>query len=206
MNNRAYVNTLLSINAFYEKTYTELLNLSPKYRTGNYCAEQTGSGSSAGIGSEYSGFIYNDEIQHYLPRRIFGKNIEIPYFSSLKLCESISEHAFNLLYFALKTTKDFATGKIDQRLLASMCIKNSSRVNLSTCEESQGSSGLTLDVINRINQGEAEWGLVLYFSADDYNQRSGIFIQLIHKYFTNVFFIPVDYTFGNDLHMAIQTN
>jgi hypothetical protein len=197
MNTRTYENIWLSINTFYKKTYTELLNLSVPSASGE---------QSEMLSSEYSAYIYDDETQQYLPRQISVKGIEIPYFSSLKLCDSISEHVFNMLYFALNTTKLFAEGKSEQRLLASVSIKKSNRMNVSTCEEYQGHKALAIDVINRINAGEAEWGLVSYFTTEGDNHRSGIFIQLIHNYFTNVFFIPIDCTIGKALQVAIQTN
>ena len=197
MNSRTYKNTWLSINTFYNKTYTELINLSQQNTNGKY---------NDSIVDHYSAYIYDDEVQHYYRRYILGRDVEIPYFSALKLCDSISEHVFNLLYFSLNTTKDFAEGKVDQRLLSSISIKNTSKVNVSTCEESEGSRTLALDVIKRISCGEAEWGLISYFTSSDDNGRPGIFIQLIHSYFTNVFFIPVDYSAAKDLSVVIHTN
>lgn len=175
-----------SISVFYDKKYVRILKL-------------TASGPD-----EYSGYIYDEESQKFSQKDISSYLVRIPSISSISCCENISRHVFNLLFFALNTTREYMIGNSPDRLLTSVCIKNGEVAELGNCEESAGSEILLNVVINKIKNNEIDWGIISYFGVEEINGREAVYIELIHRDFSNIFIIPVTYSKNERIYMEIK--
>lgn len=143
----------------------------------------------------YRSKVYNEHNHCAQLSNVQDQEIQLIDGYYLPDADNINRYLFQLIIFVCKNLKsDLHHAGIQnhrEETYSSLGIKNNQYCRNTHSYGESSIHLLTRGLINKMDQGEIDWGLIYYFTKNEKTLETGIHIELLHPECCCTFFIPV---------------